>query len=115
MPLLSPDWQFSNVSVGGAATITIGNGLSHVLTHLEAEILDTGTGVIFNPTVNVFDNAAVIWSRFMMETTPAGASSQVGFSVDIPIIGSPGSTMTVAFNVGRVGIETQLFISGHDE
>lgn len=118
-PALPPEWTYQANVAGTAAAITVpapSSPVSHVVTSVEVELLDTGAGALFNPQLLVVDvvTTIILFSRLLLDLAPAGTIDRPATVATGPFVGSPGGAILVQMTLGLAGVEQNLTIRGYD-
>lgn len=117
MAQLPTGWVYSTVvGAPGVAQIVIpagGVGVSHVITDLTAEVLNTAGGLI-QLAVQILDGATVSFQRNMITNAAAGVVDTTSFEVPFVLKGTNGTAMTIRFNASSPGIVEFVQAGGYD-
>lgn len=122
MTNLPQTWQFHDVqfNTGVIASIVIpaGRGLSHVLTDLDASVIQPNFATL-QYIVEVLDGALILFTRVLAtgDSTgpPATVSADEYSDTGLNLIGSTNTTMTVQFTgTGPATSSQQLVVKGYD-
>lgn len=112
------DWTY-NVDPAPAVLASIvvpaAPGITHVLTHLFAKLINSQQAAAVGETVRVIDGTTTIWSLGMI-VDGAGANiiKTETFDSDLLLMGTPGNALTINFVAAPpVGYYEQLIIQGH--
>lgn len=119
MATLPDGWQFSTLAPGAIASIILPAGdatIRHKLTHLliEAATINPPAAVIFDSTLVVLDGATNIFSWRLSQFTLMGDVGTVVFEEDVTLMGSPATSMTVAFTGLQASTVEKILIKGQD-
>lgn len=119
-PALPSRWVVPlSAAVGVRASIVIPGslGISHVITHLTARVIDVSGAGAEGTDVSVLDGATTIFTWHLVTDSDAGPPLTVDideFDNDITLVGLIGNSLTIQFPAGVPNTVQQLYITGFD-